>query len=144
MIAVCVVVLVDQRAHLSGVPFSWAHLTGGLAGLSAGFPLALNEQPDIRLTISTLDSPAGRSLVTRTVLLGRYERGRSGTTLARHAEELSCPPEPCHVTPGGLILERALKLVYAQDIPGVPRQVRRARRVPTRLLLCVTRLLHEA
>ena len=27
--------------HLSGIPFSWAHLTGGLAGLSAGFPLAL-------------------------------------------------------------------------------------------------------
>jgi amino acid transporter len=34
-------VLVDQRARLSGTPFSWAHLTGGLAGLSAGFPLAL-------------------------------------------------------------------------------------------------------
>ena len=33
--------LVDRRAHLSGVPFSWAHLTGGLGGLSAGFPLAL-------------------------------------------------------------------------------------------------------
>jgi amino acid transporter len=41
MIAVCLVVLVDQRAVLSGIPFSWAHLTGGLAGLSAGFPLAL-------------------------------------------------------------------------------------------------------
>ena len=41
MVMVCVVVLVDQRAHLSGIPFSWAHLTGGLAGLSAGFPLAL-------------------------------------------------------------------------------------------------------
>ena len=41
MLVVCVVVLIDQRAHLSGVPFSWAHLTGGLAGLSAGFPLAL-------------------------------------------------------------------------------------------------------
>ncbi len=41
MIVVCVVVLVDQRAHLSGIPFSWGHLTGGLAGLSAGFPLAL-------------------------------------------------------------------------------------------------------
>ena len=41
MAVVCVVVLVDQRAHLSGTPFSWAHLTGGLAGLSAGFPLAL-------------------------------------------------------------------------------------------------------
>ncbi len=41
MILVCIVVLVDQRAHLSGAPFSWAHLTGGLAGLSAGFPLAL-------------------------------------------------------------------------------------------------------
>jgi amino acid transporter len=41
MIVVCAIVLVDQRAHLSGVPFSWAHLTGGLAGLSAGFPLAL-------------------------------------------------------------------------------------------------------
>jgi amino acid transporter len=41
MVAVCLVVLVDRRASLSGVPFSWAHLTGGLAGLSAGFPLAL-------------------------------------------------------------------------------------------------------
>ena len=41
MVVVCVIVLVDQRAHLSGIPFSWAHLTGGLAGLSAGFPLAL-------------------------------------------------------------------------------------------------------
>jgi len=41
MLAVCFVVLVDQRAHLSSVPFSWSHLTGGLRGLSAGFPLAL-------------------------------------------------------------------------------------------------------
>jgi amino acid transporter len=41
MVIVCVVVLVDQRARLSGTPFSWAHLTGGLGGLSAGFPLAL-------------------------------------------------------------------------------------------------------
>jgi len=41
MLAVCLLVLVDQRAALSGAPFSWAHLTGGLAGLSAGFPLAL-------------------------------------------------------------------------------------------------------
>ncbi|MGH3398427.1 MAG: amino acid permease, partial [Streptosporangiaceae bacterium] len=41
MIAVCLLVLVDQRAALSGIPFSWGHLTGGLAGLSAGFPLAL-------------------------------------------------------------------------------------------------------
>ena len=41
MLLVCAIVLVDQRAHLSGVPFSWSHLSGGLAGLSAGFPLAL-------------------------------------------------------------------------------------------------------
>ncbi len=41
MVVVCVIVLVDERAHLSVIPFSWAHLTGGLAGLSAGFPLAL-------------------------------------------------------------------------------------------------------
>jgi amino acid transporter len=41
MIVVCIVVLVDRRAHLSSVPFSWAHLKGGLGGLSAGFPLAL-------------------------------------------------------------------------------------------------------
>lgn len=41
MVVVCAVVLVDQRDHLSVMPFSWAHLTGGLAGLSAGFPLAL-------------------------------------------------------------------------------------------------------
>jgi amino acid transporter len=41
MAVVCVIVLVDQRGDLSGIPFSWSHLTGGLAGLSAGFPLAL-------------------------------------------------------------------------------------------------------
>jgi len=41
MVAACLIVLVDQRARLSGIPFSWAHLTGGLGGLSAGFPLAL-------------------------------------------------------------------------------------------------------
>jgi amino acid transporter len=41
MLMVCAVVLVDRRAHLSGIPFSWAHLTGGLSGLSTGFPLAL-------------------------------------------------------------------------------------------------------
>ncbi len=41
MVAVCVVVLADRRTGISGVPFSWSHLTGGLAGLSAGFPLAL-------------------------------------------------------------------------------------------------------
>jgi amino acid transporter len=41
MITFCVIVLVDQRARLSGIPFSWSHLTRGLAGLSAGFPLAL-------------------------------------------------------------------------------------------------------
>jgi amino acid transporter len=41
MIAVCIVVLVDQRTQLSASPFSWSHLNNGLAGLSAGFPLAL-------------------------------------------------------------------------------------------------------
>jgi amino acid transporter len=41
MLAVCVVALADQRHHLSGAPFSWAHLSGGLTGLSRGFPLAL-------------------------------------------------------------------------------------------------------
>jgi amino acid transporter len=41
MVVVCLIVLVDQRADLSAIPFSWAHLKGGLAGLSAGFPLAL-------------------------------------------------------------------------------------------------------
>ena len=41
MLAVCVAVFVDRSGHLSGVPFSWAHLSGGLTGLSRGFPLAL-------------------------------------------------------------------------------------------------------
>ena len=41
MLIVCAIVLIDQRAHLSAIPFSPSHLTGGLAGLSAGFPLAL-------------------------------------------------------------------------------------------------------
>jgi amino acid transporter len=41
MLVVCTIVLIDQRAQLSAVPFTWSHLTGGLGGLSAGFPLAL-------------------------------------------------------------------------------------------------------
>jgi amino acid transporter len=41
MLLVCVIVLIDQRGALSAVPFSWSHLSGGLTGLSAGFPLAL-------------------------------------------------------------------------------------------------------
>jgi amino acid transporter len=41
MVVACVVILVDHRAHLSGAPFAWSHVTGGLSGLSAGFPLAL-------------------------------------------------------------------------------------------------------
>jgi amino acid transporter len=41
MLVVCAAALVDGRGHLSTVPFSWAHLKGGLTGLSTGFPLAL-------------------------------------------------------------------------------------------------------
>jgi amino acid transporter len=41
MVVICAVVLVDQGNHLSSAPFSWSHLDYGLAGLSAGFPLAL-------------------------------------------------------------------------------------------------------
>jgi amino acid transporter len=41
MLAVCVAALAGQRGHLSAAPFSWAHLNGGLTGLSRGFPLAL-------------------------------------------------------------------------------------------------------
>jgi amino acid transporter len=41
MVVICAIVLADQRDHLSAAPFSWSHLHNGLAGLSAGFPLAL-------------------------------------------------------------------------------------------------------
>jgi amino acid transporter len=41
MVAVCAVVLIDRRSDLSGTPFEPSHLNNGLAGLSAGFPLAL-------------------------------------------------------------------------------------------------------
>jgi amino acid transporter len=41
MLAVCAVVLVERRADLSAIPFEPGHITGGVAGLSAGFPLAL-------------------------------------------------------------------------------------------------------
>jgi amino acid transporter len=41
MLVVCVFVLVDQGANLSSTPFAWSHLSGGLTGLSRGFPLAL-------------------------------------------------------------------------------------------------------
>jgi amino acid transporter len=41
MVVTCVVVLTDPSTQLSTAPFSPSHLSGGLAGLSAGFPLAL-------------------------------------------------------------------------------------------------------
>jgi amino acid transporter len=41
MLVVCAIVLVEERGHLSSAPFAWSHLSGGLAGLSSGFPLAL-------------------------------------------------------------------------------------------------------
>ncbi len=41
MVVACVVILVDHRATLSAAPFRWSEVTGGLGGLSAGFPLAL-------------------------------------------------------------------------------------------------------
>ena len=41
MVVTCAVILVDHRGHLSGAPFRWSHVTGGISGLSAGFPLAL-------------------------------------------------------------------------------------------------------
>jgi amino acid transporter len=41
MLAVCAVVLADPATQLTSAPFSWSQLSHGLAGLSAGFPLAL-------------------------------------------------------------------------------------------------------
>jgi amino acid transporter len=41
MVCVCVATLVEHRGQLSLAPLSWSHLTGGLGGLAAGFPLAL-------------------------------------------------------------------------------------------------------
>jgi amino acid transporter len=41
MLAVCAVAIIDQSGHLSSAPFAWSHLSGGLTGLSRGFPLAL-------------------------------------------------------------------------------------------------------
>ncbi len=41
MLAVCLVVLVKEGPHLDGAPFEWSNVSGGLAGLAAGFPLAL-------------------------------------------------------------------------------------------------------
>lgn len=41
MVVACVIMIVDHRSHLSIAPFTWSHVTNGLAGLSAGFPLAL-------------------------------------------------------------------------------------------------------
>ncbi len=41
MVATCVVVLVTEGAHLTTAPFDWSSVNGGLAGLAAGFPLAM-------------------------------------------------------------------------------------------------------
>jgi len=41
MVATCLVVLVKEGAHLTAVPLHWSSVSGGLAGLAAGFPLAL-------------------------------------------------------------------------------------------------------
>ena len=41
MVVVCVAALIDHGGQLSSAPFAWSHLSGGLTGLSRGFPLAL-------------------------------------------------------------------------------------------------------
>ncbi len=41
MVIACVLILVDHRGDLTGAPFHWSAVTGGIGGLSAGFPLAL-------------------------------------------------------------------------------------------------------
>jgi amino acid transporter len=41
MLVVCAITLIDQASHLSSAPFDWGQLSGGLKGLSRGFPLAL-------------------------------------------------------------------------------------------------------
>ena len=41
MLVVCVLAMVENASHLTLAPFRWSSVTGGLAGLSAGFPLAL-------------------------------------------------------------------------------------------------------
>ncbi len=41
MVATCLVVLIEESGSLTAAPFSWSHVSGGLAGLAAGFPLAL-------------------------------------------------------------------------------------------------------
>jgi len=41
MVATCVVVLLDQSSHLTSAPLQWSNMSGGLAGLAAGFPLAM-------------------------------------------------------------------------------------------------------
>ena len=81
MLASCCVVLVDQRAHLSAAPFSWSHLNGGLAGLSAGFPLALY------MFIGWENGPALAEETPRT--RGARSRGRS-TSRSRSRRRCSC------------------------------------------------------
>ncbi len=41
MVAICLVVLVKQGDHLTTAPLQWSNVSGGLAGLAAGFPLAM-------------------------------------------------------------------------------------------------------
>jgi amino acid transporter len=41
MLAICLVVIIKQGSHLNATPFEWSNLSGGLAGLAAGFPLAV-------------------------------------------------------------------------------------------------------
>ena len=41
MAVVCVIVLVEHGSSLTLDPFRWSNVTGGLAGMSAGFPLAM-------------------------------------------------------------------------------------------------------
>jgi amino acid transporter len=90
MITFCVIVLVDQRAHLSGIPFSWSHLDHGLAGLSAGFPLALYMLIGWETVLRWPRRPATRSV--------RF-RGRC-TCRSRSAPPCSCssPTSPSRVS----------------------------------------------
>jgi amino acid transporter len=100
MLLVCVVVLIDERSHLSGAPFSWSHLSGGLTGLSAGFPLRFRSC--LWLTAISAAWPCWRGLLGSSLCSPRSCRPRT----PRHA---------CCSTAGALVSCRHGSLTCAPN-----------------------------
>ena len=89
MVAVCLLVLVDQRAALSGIPFSWAHLTGGVAPQASRWPYSCSS--DGKRGLALAEEARNPRRTDRQLNPGRRHRMAAPEVISAQ------PPIPGHV-----------------------------------------------